>query len=278
MTNSRLPHKADTLPEVTQYYRTRARQFLHQGWRWSGQVADLGGAYRTEFSWQGQPYASYYLPPQAWGKGQYRKLLAKEPLPIVTTLDCQIVGILLHIGHPFQRVVGVLDSAEYGMVSEFYGDQRAKRSQVFLMNHIDEGLAIMAATGASEVAQRAYCLHPLLQGDADLAANLTRVSEALAAEPEGALTLALALEYRNVANAYLSAATMPTTGIRLSPVPEVNAMLVGDKVQNRKDFELYHAQTHAKRIRLAEYFREWCAALGIAEPQYQQLIANLPTD
>ena len=275
--STRLPHAAHTYAEVFQYYQTRARQFWHQGWRWSSVVTDLGQAYRTEFTHEGQAYASYYLPAALWGKGFYRKLLKAEPLPIVTTLDCQIVDILLHIGHPFRRVIGVLDSLEYQLISEFYGDRQAQRSQAFLMNHIDEGLAIMAATGASEVAQRAYCLHPLLQGDADLKENFSRVSEALGPEPDGALTMGLAMEYRNVANAYLSAVQMPAAGIRLSPLPDVNAMLVGDKVQNRKDFERFHEKTHPKKERLAEYFREWCAALAISEDQYQTLVQDLPT-
>ena len=102
----------------------------------------------------------------------------------------------------------------------------------------------------------------------------THVTQALEPAPDGAFVLGLAMEYRSVANAYLSHHPMPPEGIRLSPLEEVNAMLVGDKVQNRKDFELYHAQTHERRARLAEYFQQWCQALRI-EPLYPRLKAML---
>jgi hypothetical protein len=39
-----------------------------------------------------------------------------------------------------------------------------------LINHIDEGLYILKRIGASEWAQRAYAIHPILQGDDELAA------------------------------------------------------------------------------------------------------------
>jgi hypothetical protein len=40
---------------------------------------------------------------------------------------------------------------------------------IHLINHIDEGLYILKIFNASELAKRAYILHPLVQGDADLA-------------------------------------------------------------------------------------------------------------
>ncbi|RKH16401.1 hypothetical protein D7X74_15665 [Corallococcus sp. CA047B] len=157
----------------------------------------------------------------------------------------------------------MLQSPEHGLVQSFYGQQRARRSQVPFMNHIHEGLAVMVRTQASPQALRAFCLHPLVQGDTDLRDHYARVAQTLAPVPDGAFVLGLAMEYRSVANDYLARATLPPAGIRLSPLVEVNAMLVGDKVQNRKDFELHHAQTHAHRVRLAEYFQQWCQALQV---------------
>jgi hypothetical protein len=47
-------------------------------------------------------------------------------------------------------------------------------------------------------------------------------------------------------------------------------MLIADKVQNRKDFELYHEATHPRSKELAMYFRLWLEKLGVSEENYQQ--------
>jgi hypothetical protein len=144
---------------------------------------------------------------------------------------------------------GVLQSIEHGLVQAFYADHRARRSQVPFMNHIHEGLAVMLRTQASTQAMRAFCLHPLVQDDKDLLENYARVAQAVEPVPDGAFVLGLAMEYRSVANAYLSHATLPPEGIRLSPLVEVNAMLT-------------------------EYFQQWCQALQV-EHHYPQLKAML---
>lgn len=159
------------------------------------------------------------------------------------------------------------------MVRHYYGERVAQRSQVPLLAHILEGLAVLAAIGASEQAMRAFCLHPLLQADADLAENFLTVSEALSSVVDGAVVLALALEYRSVANEFLSDKLMPAAGIRLSPLKDVNNMLIADKVQNKKDFLIHHATTHARREALATYFDHWLRALGVSD-RYGQLAAH----
>jgi hypothetical protein len=62
----------------------------------------------------------------------------------------------------------IKDSIEYKMIKAHYCDRVAKRSQVPLMNHIDEGLIILEAIGAVESTKKAFCLHPLFQADDDL--------------------------------------------------------------------------------------------------------------
>lgn len=276
----RIPHDAATEDEVRQYYDTRGRQLLHDGYRWSGQLAWApgfeGDVYVTSFDrrFSSEPYVSYFALPHARGKGHLRKLVALGK-PIVTLPDCHIEDALRHVGATYELAGQLTESVEYKLIQAEYGNQRAKRSRVFLMNHIDEGLAIMAEVEASEPAMRAFCLHPLLQDDESLAKNFTRVAADVMGQPDGAAVLALAIEYRSVANEYLAHCAMRAGGIRLSPLKDVNDMLIGDKVQNRKDFEQYHAETHDNRARLAEYFTQWCEALGVAE-RYEELKALLP--
>jgi len=123
------------------------------------------------------------------------------------------------------------------------------------MNHIDEGLIVLDAIGAEEIAKRAYCLHPLLQDDENLKAVF------------------LAMEYRIVANSCLS----HHVGVapRASTIDAVNQMLIADKVQNRKDFEQHHKGVHPESERLSAYFANWLSELGISEERYQELKAAL---
>ncbi len=68
------------------------------------------------------------------------------------------------------------------------------------------------------------------------------------------IAIALSMEYRSVANRYLSRMELRTPDtIELSPVAEVNKMLIADKVQNRKDFERYN-RNHPREEHLALYF------------------------
>lgn len=280
MSMPRIPYDAANEAEVLQYYATRGRQLLHEAYQWCGQIWWVpgfeGAVYETGFLHRasGRGYVSYFALPAARGRGYLRQLAARG-FDIITLEDCHIEAALAHVGATYAVAGRITETCEYKLIAAHYADQRAKRSQVFLMNHIDEGLGVMAEVGASVEAMRAFCLHPLLQDDAALAENYARVCAALQGAPSSQYVLGLAMEYRAVANEYLAHCTMREGSIRLSPLKDVNDMLIGDKVQNRKDFELYHAQTHANRARLADYFSEWCAALGVAD-RYEELKALLP--
>lgn len=172
----------------------------------------------------------------------------------------------------------VRTSCELALIEASYGEQRARRSGVPLVHHIHEGVALLVAAGASELAQRAFCLHPLVQNDVDLARNYSGLVQALSETPDGMRALLLAMEYRSVANEYLAHKPNQPGGIRLSPLPDVNLMLLADKVQNQRDFLFYHGRSHPNRERLTEYFEQWVAALlpacGIED--LSALTAELP--
>lgn len=157
-------------------------------------------------------------------------------------------------------------------IEDFYGDKRAKRSNVPLMNHITEGLRILDNIGASNSAKRAYEIHPIYQDDDKLLDNLAHLQH------EPPLVIIYVMEYRKTANACLSDQVyLDRTDytkqpyypfklkqpIQLSPLEDVNKMLVADKVQNYKDFLKYHKGTHERSEELDFYFNSWFKTLGV---------------
>ena len=153
-----------------------------------------------------------------------------------------------------------MKTTELEFIVKFYGERTAKRSGVPLINHIHEGLAVLNHIKASDLAKRAYCLHPLIQADNDLISNVQLM------ELFDGRVVALAMEYRRVANAYLSFRQIKSINeIELSPLKDVNDMLIADKVQNRKDFNLYHLGKHERSEALDQYFKNWFQRLGIDE-------------
>ena len=163
----------------------------------------------------------------------------------------------------------IKDSVEYQLISKHYGDKCAKRSGVPLINHINEGLVVLTAIGAVESTKKAFCLHPLFQADADLQENYYMASFV---EP---YVLLLTMEYRNIANAYLSDKIDTDQELKLSPLLEVNEMLIADKVQNLKDFTTYHYGKHPRSNELDRYFTKWLEALGVTFKQYESLCERI---
>ena len=153
----------------------------------------------------------------------------------------------------------VFTSTEYKMVTDFYKDRCAERSKVPLINHIHEGLLILENMNVSMMAKLAYCIHPLLQADADLYNYYFEYHDDVSEH-----VMILAMEYRNIANQYLSHRKIESINeIKLSPLPNVNLMLRADKIQNYKDFLIYHKDTHPRSTELDQYFKNWFRALDI---------------
>lgn len=171
-------------------------------------------------------------------------------------------------------------TAAFKLIEKVYGDRTAKRSGVPLINHITEGVKILNAIGNDYDTIVAFMLHPLWQQDKMLTVS--------AGNPCGLTSrqLIYVMEYRNIANRSLSDIVGeakldgPYTNRRefalrrpivLSPLDEVNNMLIADKVQNRKDFELHHKGKHDRSEELDFYFRSWLQALGLHEDRYHKL-------
>ena len=167
------------------------------------------------------------------------------------------------------------DNKHYRAIGEHYGRQTAVRSGVPLMAHIDEGLFILDLLGSSLRAKEAFCVHPMLQADEALEASLEAGSVFLSHSLDPAAVV-LAMAYRCAANAYLSHHCRGESDVvQLSELKDVNDMLVADKVQNRKDFEIHHLHRHERSDILAVYFANWLRALGVSESRYQEMVGAL---
>lgn len=135
------------------------------------------------------------------------------------------------------------------IIKASYGDIRSNRSQVPYINHITEGIYILDYIGASEDAICAYIVHPIFQSDNDLVG--------VSVDDIESEIVMLCMEYRSVANEYLSKRIIGSADeIRLSPLKDVNYMLIADKIQNYKDFTI-HKEKYSNRNELEVYFNNW---------------------
>lgn len=206
-------------------------------------------------------YQSIYILEQYRKKGIYKQNINET---ILTSTECGIEEYLISKSIDYV-CVSLTPFREYDIISNFYGNQKANRSGVDLMNHIDEGLFILEKIGASELAKKAYCLHPILQSDEALLENYDLLKDV------DVKVIICLMEYRSVANEYLSKRKINSIDeIRLSPLKDVNDMLIADKIQNKKDFELYHKDTHPRSSELSEYFDNWLIRLNISDDFYSE--------
>lgn len=156
---------------------------------------------------------------------------------------------------------------ELDEITHYYGDRKAHRSGVPLINHIHEGINVIEAVlykhqELANLLVRAYCLHPLVQEGVDKKYWKHPLS-AFSKE-----TLFFAKIYRIAANSYLCTpendhiqnATDLMHHFKNNKITfgyETGIMLYADKIQNRKDFALYHEGTHPRSQELKKYFNVW---------------------
>ncbi len=166
----------------------------------------------------------------------------------------------------------IKETPEYQAIYQFYdnGNEKATRSQVPKINHIDEGLVILAELGSDEIAMKAWCIHPLFQMDEDF-------DHAIDTSHDWTFdwkAVAITVEYRRCANAYLCRES--TDDYTLGDLPDisnsdVHNMLIADKIQNKKDFMVYHYGTHDRSIQLHVYFNNWLSYLYVSAIQYDTM-------
>jgi hypothetical protein len=282
----RLDHDANTRDSIFQYYQTRALQLKPYGYVLeyiSSSLFIINDAdplttaqyYIAKFRKDSKVYWSFYLPLEFRGKG-LSDTFAKDiktnyignDSAVITIPDCNIETWLIKYNIPYVAISDHYSTlSEYVIMEREYGDAKARRSGLYLMNHIDEGANIMIKRNASEEAVKAFIAHPMLQDDEhffdkkELLLNKVMVHCSK-------YTLLLCMEYRKVANAYLC--KPETDGWTQEQIKfhcpilmdDIREMLIADKVQNYKDFLQFHALSHPRRNELFAYFNNWIDYLG----------------
>lgn len=270
---------SDTIEGAISYLRNRALQISHTGAELKKliELPESKGVWAV-FEFEQHTYYALYILNQYRGNGLFYQLWQEKSqqlgydVKMITTTQCQLASYFRHKKIPFILANGLTNSEEYKLIESIYEDKTTTRSGIHLMNHIDEGLYILHKLNASNEAKLGYILHPIFQSDFDLSCNINH-PDLKRLDPKA---LILTLEYRSVANEYLSYRTITTLDeIRLSPLDDVNTMLKADKIQNRKDFELYHLGTHPRSQELDLYFHNWCDKLGLDEAFYMSTKAEL---
>lgn len=243
---------------------------------------------------EGNRYFSFFVPldnrKAGIGESLAKELIricADEKARMLTIPDCDIEKYFKKYDIPYICVpTPHLDWFEYKMMQSHYGSDVAKRTGLFLMNHVDEGICIMTDYKAHEDAIKAFVIHPLIQDDEQvLSASLGGLAtnfniNQLVIEGISARVLLLCMEYRKVANAYLCKPetdnwTMEDIKFACPLVVEdVRLMLIADKVQNYKDFLQYHALTHPRRSELFKYFNNWIDYLDCHAYATRHISAN----
>lgn len=265
----RFEFDANDYKEAYNYIMNRTIQMMKYG-VYLETSTEFNGGLDVTFGYNKGEYHAIYLYKDFRGKGVYENYVKERKYKILTHVDCGLQNYLRNHNIPFLCVGSFESTPEYKWIQEFYGDKKSERSGVYLMNHVDEGLKVLEDIGASDAAKRAYCIHPIFQGNDDLKNVNSLKNEMMHCIRDiSPQVLINVMEYRSVANEYLSKREIKSIDeIRLSPLKDVNDMLIADKVQNYKDFEVHH-KSHPRTKELEQYFKNWLQRLDISPKKYQ---------
>lgn len=269
MTEYSISPSANTPRGATDYMDYRTKQLGKFGFALKERkVIDIGVRYIYIEVKTGKEFQSIYILRGERGQGKYWKALEETDLPVITMPECAITDKLRE--HNIEHTVKK-HSIAYSVIQRYYKDKRANRSGVPFIYHIDEGGTILEALEQPNHVKDAYYLHPLLQDDAEFLRNYNGTSLFRKGNFDiNPLSLTLAMEYRHIANSYLS--TGSPEDFYGFTCPEVKQMLIADKVQNFKDFMTYHYGTHKRTGELFEYFLNWEDLLEINYNDYIPII------
>lgn len=165
---------------------------------------------------------------------------------------------------------------EFHVASKFLGDTVDIYGEPRI-NHIEDGLVLLAHLNASRDAARAFCLHPIVQqpGFGPDARNM------LLSEHISRLVLIFTMEYRAIANGLVIGMVnhpgfRDEKQVRLSKFAEVNHMLIADRTQQYNVFLKHKNDFHPGDVKTHEqYYKTWLAALGVDAHDFQEMIAAL---
>lgn len=268
---------ANTQEDALLYINNRALQIAHTG-AILKQTYIVNEGIWAIFEFNDNIYHSLYLLNKYRGNGIFYRLWSDKcrelgyTIKMLTTTQCSLASYFRHKEIPFLLVNGLTNTNEYKLIENIYNDDITKRSGLYYMNHIDEGLFILTKINASLYAKLGYILHPAFQSDNEL----KKIYNNTSLRNIDSQSIINAIEYRNVANDYLSFRNINDINeIKLSPLKDVNDMLIADKIQNRKDFDLYHLGKHERSEQLLQYFKNWFNRLGISEENYQTIKQEL---
>lgn len=248
-------YNAKTIEEAKNYLSYRYKQLAKFGYTVKDELVVEDNSIVTFYNHPNDhtTWGSVYIIEQFRGRQIFLKRLQQFMIAVVTLEECGIEDYLVKrkINHKVLK-----HSLAYKTIQNCYRDEKTKRSEVPLIYHIDEGGAILSKIGAADTVKDAYYLHPILQSNEGFIKNKSQNFNGINHE-----SLLLAMEYRRVANSYLS--TMSKSDFVGFTCEEIRQMLIADKIQNYKDFMLYHYGKHPRSNELHQYFNNWFEMLEI---------------